>query len=58
MNFFIYRPDKVLNRRIKPEGLYTLKGQNFLDWERDKEEEYLYRVEKIKDKLEQKKSPR
>ena len=51
MNFFIYRPDKVNNRRINPDYLYTLKGQNFRDWQRDKEEEYVYRVELIKERL-------
>lgn len=53
MDFFIYRPDLAPDRRINPDWLYTLKGQNFRDWQRDKEEEYSYRVEKIKEKLAQ-----
>lgn len=53
MKFFFYRPDLAMDNRINPDLLYTLKGQNFRDWQRDKEEEYQYRVEKIKERLAQ-----
>lgn len=51
MNFFIYRPYLANDWRINPDWLYTLKGQNYRDWQRDKEEEYQYRVETIKRNL-------
>lgn len=51
IDIYIYRPDKANNRYINPDWLYTARGQNFRDWQRDKEEEYQYRVEKIKERL-------
>ena len=51
MNIFIYRPDRPFNPNINPNYCYTLKGQNFRDWQKDQEEAYNYRVEQLKRKL-------
>jgi len=51
MNIFIYRPDKQPNQNVIPDLCYTLKGQNYREWQRDQEEVYHYKVEHIKRKL-------
>lgn len=51
ITIFIYRPDKRFHAAVNPDMCYTISGQNFREWQRDKEEVYNYRVEQIKCKL-------
>jgi len=51
LEIFIYRPERQPNPNVIPDLCYTLKGQNYRDWQRDQEEVYHYKVEQIKRKL-------
>lgn len=51
MDIFIYRPDKATPKKINLDLVYTANGQNFRDWQRDREELYNYKVETIKENL-------
>ena len=51
INIFIYRPDKIQTANINPDLCYTCKGQHFREWQRDQEEVYRYKVELLKQRL-------
>lgn len=53
VKIFIYRPDKA-NRHINWSGLYNANGQNWLDYDRDRDEAYQYKVELLKKELSRK----
>lgn len=53
MNIFIYRPDKRPNPNVTPDLCYTLKGENFHDWQRRQEEIYRYKIDLAKRKSEE-----
>lgn len=54
LDIFIYRPDKQFHRNVNPDYCYTVKGQNFREWQQDQETARQYKVECIKIKLSQK----
>lgn len=54
MQILIYRPDKRYHPDVNPDLCWTIKGQNFRDWQKDQQEAYIYKVEIIKRKLERK----
>lgn len=51
LEILFYRPDKLSSTVINPDLCYTLKGQNYREWQRDQEELYQYRVHLAKHKL-------
>lgn len=51
MNIFIYRPERKQSRFIDPDVTYTIKGQPFSEWARDRQTVYDYKVELLKRKL-------
>ena len=51
VNIFIYRPDKQPNQNVIPDLCWTPQGQNFREWQSDKQTLRDYKVELIKKKL-------
>lgn len=56
MKIFIYRPDLGLPSRCKVdlELLYTLDGKPYLEWKREQDIVYDYKLQKAREKLEEK----
>lgn len=53
VKIFIYRPDKA-NRNINWSGVYHVSGQSWLEYDRDRDEAYQYKVELLKKELSRK----
>ena len=56
VDIFIYKPWLKPNENVVPDLCYTLKGQNFRDWQADQQTLRDYKVELIKKKLSTKKN--
>lgn len=56
LNIFIYRPDIRFHPNVNPDCVYTLKGQPYREWQRDREELYNYKVSEAKKRLNHPKS--
>lgn len=54
LEIFIYKPHLYQASRINPDACFTLKGQNYHEWQRDRQTLYDYKVEMIKRKLNRK----
>ena len=54
LKLWIYRPDKA-NRNINWSGVFSAHGQSWLEYERDNNEAYQYKVENLKNRLQTKK---
>jgi hypothetical protein len=57
VDIFIYKPWLKPNENVVPDLCYTLKGQNFRDWQVDQTTVRDYKIEQIKKKLSTKKNP-
>lgn len=55
INVWIYWPDR--RQKVDPDLCYTPSGQSFREWQRDQRTAYQYKVELIKEKLEERKRP-
>ena len=55
VNVWIYRPDLACHKNVVPDLCYSPQGQNYREWQRDKEEMYQYKLEQAKMKIEQEK---
>jgi hypothetical protein len=51
LNIFIYRPDKRFHPNVNLDCCYTISGQHYRDWQKDQDEAYAYKVNMIKEKL-------
>lgn len=51
MVILIYRPDRQPNQNVIPDLYWTLRGQNFRDWQADQVSVRDYKIELIKKKL-------
>lgn len=54
MNIFIYRPDLRPNKNIDPNLIFTKEGKPYFEWKREQEIWMNYRLEKEKEKLNEK----